>query len=81
MYCWGAKKEYRKIPKISPGAFTFQRPLLRGLFLEGLVFRGGGAYTWRGLFSEFYGISLVFMVTKILILLIFYKMLLDLLFQ
>ena len=47
MYCWGAKKEYRKIPKISPGAFTFQRPLLRGLFL-------GGAYIWGwgGLYME-----------------------------
>ena len=35
---------YRKIPKISPGAleYTFQRPFLRGLFLEGLIF--GGAY-------------------------------------
>ena len=29
---------YRKIPKISPGAYIFQRPFLRGLFLEGLVF-------------------------------------------
>ena len=48
--------------------------------MEGLIFGGGGAYTRRGLFSEFYGISLVFMVTKILLLLIFYKMLLDLLF-
>ena len=35
-------RKYRKIPKISPGAYTFQRPFLRGLFLEGLVF--GGAY-------------------------------------
>ena len=25
MYCWGAKKEYRKIPKISPGATTIRR--------------------------------------------------------
>ena len=33
---------YRKILKISPGAYVFQRPFLRGLFLEGLVF--GGAY-------------------------------------
>ena len=32
----------RKIPKISPGAYTFQRPFLRGLFLEGRIF--GGAY-------------------------------------
>ena len=112
---------YRKIPKISPGAYIFQRPFLRGLFLERLIVGGaylrrkicvsksiglplqlqgnlpfllcfnlylraiskykppgsyiwrgdltegflryeigglifGGAYTWRGLFSEFYGI-------------------------
>ena len=31
---------YRKILKISPGAYIFQRPFLRGLFLEGLMFRG-----------------------------------------
>ena len=36
---------YRKIPKISPGAYIFQRPFLRGLFLEGLIF--GGAYLPR----------------------------------
>ena len=37
---------YRKIPKISPGAYIFQRRLiLRGLFLEGLIF--GGAYLQR----------------------------------
>ena len=36
---------YRKIPKISPGAYTFQRPFLRGLFLEGPIF--GGAYVGR----------------------------------
>ena len=102
---------YRKIPKISPGAYIFQRPFLRGLYSEGLIYGGksiglalylevnlpvfalfyfvlesnfpstsprayiwrgdltegylryrfggfifGGAYTWRGLFSEFYGI-------------------------
>ena len=80
--------KYRKIPKISPGAYIFQRPLLRGLSTDGnlrfkidwvslifgskstvfalfyVVFEGnlpstspwglifGGAYTWRGLFSE-----------------------------
>ena len=33
-------KEYRKIPKISPGAYIFQRP-----FFEGLIF--GGAYLRR----------------------------------
>ena len=37
---------YRKIPKISPGAYIFQRPFLRGLFLEGLI------YIRRGLSTE-----------------------------
>ena len=27
--------KYRKIPKISPGAYIFQRPFLRGLSTEG----------------------------------------------
>ena len=38
---------YRKIPKISHahGAYIFQRPFLRGLFLEGPIF--GGAYVRR----------------------------------
>ena len=36
---------YCKIPKISPGAYIFQRPFLRGLFLEGLIF--GEAYLRR----------------------------------
>ena len=35
-------RPYRKILKISLGAYIFQRPLLRGSFLEGLIF--GGAY-------------------------------------
>ena len=29
---------YRKIPKISPGAYIFQKPFLRDVFLEGLGF-------------------------------------------
>ena len=37
--------EYRKIPKINPGTYIFQRPFLGGLFLEGLIF--GGAYLPR----------------------------------
>ena len=38
--------EYRKILKISPGAYIFfQRPFLRGLFLEELIV--GGAYLLR----------------------------------
>ena len=36
---------YRKLPKIFPGAYIFQRHFLRGLFLEGLIF--GGAYLRR----------------------------------
>ena len=32
---------YCKIPKISPGAYIFQRPFLRGLFLEGAFIRRG----------------------------------------
>ena len=36
---------YRKIPKISLGAYIFQRPFLRGLFLQGLIL--GGAYLRR----------------------------------
>ena len=97
---------YHKIPKISPGSYIFQRPLLRGLSMEGnlrfkidwasliaerkfkifalfyFVFEGNfpstsprvayiwrgdlmavffalrvwGAYIWRGLFWEYYGI-------------------------
>ena len=31
---------HRKIPKISPGAYIFQKPSLRGLFLERLIFEG-----------------------------------------
>ena len=40
-YAISRKREaYRKIPKISPGAYIFQRPFLTGLFLERLVFEG-----------------------------------------
>ena len=85
----GSPCNCRKIPKISPGAYIFQRPVLRGLSMEGnlrfkidwaslkvgskftvfalfyFVFERKvpntsprGAYIWRGLFSEFYGISI-----------------------
>ena len=30
----------RKIPKVSPGAYIFQRPFLRGLFWRGLSTEG-----------------------------------------
>ena len=36
--------KYRKIPKISPGAYIFQRPFLRGLFFEGLIYGGKFAF-------------------------------------
>ena len=36
---------YRKIPKISPGAYIFQRPFLRGLFFEGFIFGGANLRT------------------------------------
>ena len=50
--------EYRKIPKIiSPGAYIFQRPFLRGLFLEALLF--GGDYLRREIcVSKSIGIAL-----------------------
>ena len=35
---------YRRIPKISPGAYIFQKPYFRGSFLEWHI--GGGAYLW-----------------------------------
>jgi len=48
---------YRKIPKISPGAYIFQRPFLRGLFLEGLIY--GGAYLRREIWvSKSIGLAL-----------------------
>ena len=48
---------YCKIPKISPRAYIFQRPFLRGLFLEGLIF--GGAYLRREIcISKLIGLAL-----------------------
>ena len=53
---------YRKIQTISLGAYDFERLFLRGLYSEGrfnggfFVLRVWGAYIWRGLLSEFYGI-------------------------
>ena len=49
-------------PSTSPqGAYIWRGDLTEGLLhfeFGGLIF--GGAYTWRGLFSEFYGIYNVF---------------------
>ena len=41
----GLKMNYRKIPKISPRAYIFQRPFLRGLYSEGLIY--GGKFTFQ----------------------------------
>ena len=38
--CCLKKLPYRKLPKISPGGYIFLRPLLSGLFLEGLIYEG-----------------------------------------
>ena len=38
---------YRNIPKRSPGAYIFQRPFLRGLFLVGLIYGGKFAFQNR----------------------------------
>ena len=38
---------YRKIPKISPGTYIFQRPFLKGLFMEGLIYGGKYAFQYR----------------------------------
>ena len=35
-----SRKKYRKVPKISPGAYIFERAFLRGLYLEGLMYGG-----------------------------------------
>ena len=43
----GTPFKYRKIPKISPRAYIFQRPFLRGLFLEGLIYGGIFAFQNR----------------------------------
>ena len=49
LYCifLGKKAIYRNIPKITPGAYTFQRPFLRGLYSEGLFYGGKFAFQNR----------------------------------
>ena len=44
VYCSVFCTNYRKIPKISPGAYIFQRPFLRGLYSEGLIYGGKFAF-------------------------------------
>ena len=51
---------YRKIPKISLGAYIFQRPFLRGLYSEGLIYGRKFAFQnrlplgWRYSWKEIY---------------------------
>ena len=60
-------RNYRKIPQISPGAYIFQRPFLRGFFLEGLIFRG--AYLRREIcVSKSIGLALWFEVNLLFLL-------------
>ena len=68
------QNKYRKIPKISPGAYIFQRPFLRGLFLEGLI-NGGKfafqnrlglywlAYSWKEIYAS--NLQTVFTETRL----------------
>ena len=52
---------YRKIPKISPGACIFQRPFLKRLYSEGLMYGGKIcvkksimlAYSWKEIYHFF----------------------------
>ena len=48
----GIKLWYHKIPKISPGAYIFQRPFLRSLFLEGLYIPKGLIYGGKFAFQN-----------------------------
>ena len=55
-YIFGQFSKYK-----SPGGLYLEGRFNGGFFalpVWGLIF--GGAYTWRGLFSEFYGINLNF---------------------
>ena len=46
--CWlFSQADTAKIPKISPGAYIFQRPFLRGLYAEGLIYGGKFAFQTR----------------------------------
>ena len=57
-FCFVLLCSREQIPCTSPprGAYIWRGDLTEGFLhydFEGLIF--GGAYTWRGLFSEFYG--------------------------
>ena len=63
--------KYRKIPKVSPRAYIFQRPFLGVLLLEGLTF--GQAYLQREIcVSKSIGLALQLEVNLPLIFALFY---------
>ena len=53
----GRTEKYHKIPKISPGAYIFQRLFSRGLYSEGLIYGGKFAfqnrlgYSWKEIYQ------------------------------
>ena len=49
LYARGQRVSYRKIPQISPGAYIFQRPFLRGLYSKGLIY--GGKFVFQNRLS------------------------------
>ena len=60
--CKGLHKEgtvySATIRKISPGAYIFLRPFLRGLFLEGVYLKGiiyGGKFVFQNRLGQPYG--------------------------
>ena len=58
-YSWKYKGQFSKYK--SAGAYIWSGDLTEGLLryqIGGLIF--GGVYTWRGLFSEFYGVRHTF---------------------
>ena len=51
-----SQPKYTTVPKINPTVYNFQRPFLRGLFLEGLHF--GGVYIrWEICVTKFIGLA------------------------
>ena len=56
-----ANQQYRKIPKISPGAYIFQRPFLRGLYTEENL---GVKIDWASHRSTFTVFALFYFVFK-----------------
>ena len=56
---------YRKIPKVSPRAYIFQRPFLRGLYSEGLIYGGKFAFLNLIVGSKFTVFALFYFVFEV----------------